>query len=60
MTPSDRLSDDIRRIRVEHYKQGHTTSHWPEEATSAAKRRNNDGDYVPVELNQSQRALIPM
>jgi len=59
MTPADRLSPDVAAWRRQAYQEGHTTSHWPEEAVSAAKRRNTRRDYVPTPLNENQLSLIP-
>jgi len=61
MTPADRLTEEVRALRVRAYQNGDTTSHWPEEVFTPPSRKNKgEREYVLVELNESQRALIPM
>jgi len=59
MTPTNRISPQLKAKRLEAYKIGHTTSHWPEDCNISG-RRNTVGGYTPVSLNDSQKQLIPM
>jgi len=59
MIPTERLSSEVIAKRVEAYKQGITTTHWPEECESTG-RQNTIVGYTPTELTELQRQLIPL
>eukprot|EP01090_Pellita_catalonica_P001962 TRINITY_DN11658_c0_g1_i1.p1 TRINITY_DN11658_c0_g1~~TRINITY_DN11658_c0_g1_i1.p1 ORF type:complete len:342 (+),score=40.34 TRINITY_DN11658_c0_g1_i1:31-1056(+) len=60
MTPKKRLTPSIQSARIQAYKQGNTTSHWPEECTTASVRKNRKRGYVPPQLTAEQKTLIPI
>jgi hypothetical protein len=59
MTPASRLTPNIVYERQEAFRQGHTTSHWPEDCRVAGRINRTPG-YQPPRLSPSQRALIPL
>jgi len=59
MTPRARLTPECQEARVKCYKTGQTTSHWPEDVTVAAVRKNHKR-YKPIELSEEQKKLIPL
>jgi len=60
MTPKSRINHRQTEERITAYKQGLTTSHWPEDCFTAPKRRNHQEVYVPPTLTPEQKKLIPM
>jgi ectoine hydroxylase-related dioxygenase (phytanoyl-CoA dioxygenase family) len=60
MTPASRLTPEITGERINCYKTGQTTSHWPEEAFTPAARKNYGNNYRPVVLTPEQKKLIPL
>jgi len=59
MTPASRLTPTAIAKRHEAYFKGHTSSHWPEEISTAG-RTNKNKQYKPPVLSENQRALIPL
>lgn len=60
MTPKIRAAPEVIEQRVEAYKNGWTTSHWPEGCISKGVRGRKVPDYTPVELTPEQKSLIPI
>jgi len=60
MTPKSRVKHRVISERIEAYKQGQTTSHWPEDCVTQNARKNKSEEYVPLALTPEQRKLIPM
>jgi len=60
MTPSSRLRPELKDLRAKIFQEGHTTSHWPEDAIVLEERRNRRAGYVPPKLTEEQKKLIPM
>uniref|UniRef100_A0A6B2LAA0 Phytanoyl-CoA dioxygenase n=1 Tax=Arcella intermedia TaxID=1963864 RepID=A0A6B2LAA0_9EUKA len=60
MTPKSRLNPTIMDERRRCYYSGDTTSHWPEDVTIAAVRRNKNKNYVPIPLSDYCANLIPL
>eukprot|EP01125_Pyxidicula_operculata_P020424 TRINITY_DN753_c0_g1_i2.p1 TRINITY_DN753_c0_g1~~TRINITY_DN753_c0_g1_i2.p1 ORF type:complete len:331 (+),score=76.77 TRINITY_DN753_c0_g1_i2:30-1022(+) len=59
MTPATRLTHIVRKNRIQAYKTGQTTSHWPEDCTTNASRTNTR-PYKPIALSDQQKKLIPL
>eukprot|EP01128_Nolandella_sp_AFSM9_P010366 TRINITY_DN7145_c0_g1_i1.p1 TRINITY_DN7145_c0_g1~~TRINITY_DN7145_c0_g1_i1.p1 ORF type:complete len:352 (-),score=40.65 TRINITY_DN7145_c0_g1_i1:16-1071(-) len=61
MTPKSRLTWAVTNRRINAYKQGHTTSHWPEDVSSSSSRQYKlQQAFVPPQLSAAQMALIPL
>eukprot|EP00005_Dracoamoeba_jomungandri_P009297 CAMPEP_0174273026 /NCGR_PEP_ID=MMETSP0439-20130205/53085_1 /TAXON_ID=0 /ORGANISM="Stereomyxa ramosa, Strain Chinc5" /LENGTH=353 /DNA_ID=CAMNT_0015363915 /DNA_START=17 /DNA_END=1078 /DNA_ORIENTATION=- len=60
MTPADRLSKEIKEKRVLAFRQGLTSTHWPEECNIARGRKRSLSSYVPPQLSDEQKRLIPL
>jgi len=60
MTPTARAKHSIISERILAFKEGMTTSHWPEDCVTQNARKNRKEIYVPPELTPEQRKLIPM
>jgi len=61
MTPASRLRPNILSNRIQAYKNGDTTSHWPEEVFTPSVRKNaSNKDYEPPKLTDALKKLIPL
>lgn len=60
MTPSWRLNESIKSARINAYRLGLTTSHWPEDCLTPSARKNSNTTYNPVKLDENQKKLIPL
>jgi len=60
MTPTSRISHRQKAARIEAYKEGLTSSHWPEDCVTENARKNHREDYVPPTLTPDQKKLIPL
>eukprot|EP01126_Amoeba_proteus_P002068 TRINITY_DN10652_c0_g1_i1.p1 TRINITY_DN10652_c0_g1~~TRINITY_DN10652_c0_g1_i1.p1 ORF type:complete len:289 (-),score=31.12 TRINITY_DN10652_c0_g1_i1:121-987(-) len=60
MTPRSRAKYSTIAARITAYKEGSTTSHWPEDCFTPSARKNLRSDYIPPVLTPEQRKLIPM
>jgi len=60
MTPKSRMTEEVGYSRINAYLKGETTSHWPEDCNTPAKRKNTKtGAYQPIALTKEQKILIP-
>jgi len=61
MTPTSRLTEDLRKKRIQCFEMGMTTTHWPEESNVPGSRQNREGyQFTPPNLSPEQKQLIPL